>query len=66
MQIAVPKIHLRQDILVVQAIIITNSPETLRSSVLRDTHQNGGWLDSSLCLGIPKASTKDELEVKYF
>ena len=50
----------------VQAIIITNCPEKLRSSVLHESHLNEKWLDSSLCLGIPRAATREALEGEIF
>jgi GR25 family glycosyltransferase involved in LPS biosynthesis len=51
---------------ILQAIIITNHPETLRSSVLHEAHFNGKWLDSSLCQGIPRANTREALEGEIF
>ena len=50
----------------VQAIIITNCPETLRSSVLLNTHLSEKWLESSLSPGIPKASTQELLENEIY
>ena len=50
----------------VKAIIITNFPETLRSTVLLDFHQGQNWLDSTFCPGISSAKSRDDLEGEIF
>jgi GR25 family glycosyltransferase involved in LPS biosynthesis len=50
----------------VKAIIITNCPETLRSTILFVTHQGQNWLDSTVCLGISSAKTREALEGEIF
>ncbi len=48
----------------IRTLIITLLPETLRSSVLLDAHQTADWMDSSICLGIPKGDSRDDLEAE--
>jgi len=46
----------------IKALIITLSPLNLRSSVLLEAHQKADWLDSSICLGVPKGNSRADLE----
>lgn len=45
-----------------KALIITNSPERLRSTILLEAHTNIDWFCSSICPGIPRRNTRELFE----